>query len=77
MFKKILKHIGLLIIAFVFITCLPLSQAVAKELTIPKWVVEAKLLENGNLSIAEDITFEFDGQFNGIFREIVLDKTSG
>lgn len=34
-------------------------------------------MENGDLSITEYITFKFDGKFNGVFREVVLDKTSG
>ncbi|MBS4536549.1 DUF2207 domain-containing protein [Clostridium sp. D2Q-14] len=41
------------------------------------WEVEANLLKNGDLNIVEDITFKFNDEFNGVFREIILEKTSG
>ena len=48
-----------------------------EDLYIPDWKVEAHLLENGDLQISEDITFEFNEEFNGVYRDIMLDKTSG
>ncbi len=48
-----------------------------ESLIIPKWHIESQLQENGDLSIVEDITFRFNDKFNGVFREIVLEKTSG
>lgn len=57
-------------------SCYNVSNA-EESLTIPKWNIESQLQENGDLSIVEDITFRFNDKFNGVFREIVLDKTSG
>lgn len=48
-----------------------------ESLGIDKWLIESELLNNGDLVIVEDITFRFNEKFNGVFREIVLDKTSG
>jgi len=59
------------------IACFPQSVNAEEDLIIPEWVVDAQLLENGDLQIAEDISFEFNDYFNGVFREIVLNKTSG
>lgn len=56
---------------------LPLRAKAEDKLTIPLWDVEAELLENGDLSISEDITFDFNDKFNGVFREVILDGTSG
>jgi uncharacterized membrane protein len=65
------------IFAFTLIGCFPKSVNAEEDLVIPKWIVNANLLETGDLNIEEDITFEFNDEFNGVFREIVLDKTSG
>lgn len=48
-----------------------------EDLIISKWKIDAYLLENGDMQIVEDITFNFNKKFNGVFREIVLDRTSG
>lgn len=47
------------------------------SLSISNWIVESTLLENGDLTISEDITFEFKDSFNGVFRNIVLQGTRG
>jgi len=66
-----------IIFTFAFLICLPQDVRADEDLIIPKWVVNAFLLENGDLDIVEDITFEFDGDFNGVYREIVPVGTSG
>lgn len=72
--KKFLK-ISLVLWIFIFYLC---PQVKAQEdLTISNWVVESNLAKTGDLHIVEDITFEFHENFNGVFREIALDKTSG
>lgn len=54
------------------------TKSMAEEsLSIPNWLVESELLENGDLTIKENITFRFNEDFNGVFRDISLDKTSG
>lgn len=53
-------------------------QASARDdLYITDWTVEAQILENGDLSISEDISFEFNKKYNGVYRDIYLNKTSG
>lgn len=47
------------------------------NLTITRWVVDSTLLDNGDLLISEDITFDFKDKFNGVYRYIVLDGVSG
>jgi len=55
----------------------PKTAKAKEKLTIPLWNVDAQLLENGDLSITEDITFEFHDKYNGVYREVVLKGTSG
>lgn len=55
----------------------PMNVLAEGSLYIPRWNVESELLSNGDLYVEEDITFDFSGEFNGAYREIVLDKTNG
>lgn len=48
-----------------------------ESISITNWLVESNILENGDLTVVEDITFNFQGKYNGVFREIVLENTSG
>lgn len=74
--KYVRKLMFLLAISFLLIL-IPHRAAAEDDLYIPEWVVEAHLLENGDLQISEDITFEFNTDFNGVYRDIILNKTSG
>lgn len=70
--------IGILFLLIIFILVgLPQNAKADSSLYIPKWLIESELLPNGDLHIEEDITFDFSGDFNGVYREIVLDKTNG
>lgn len=70
--KFIYILVMLLIISFV-----PNSAFADNNLIISNWTVDSILLENGDLSIVEDITFKFNDRFNGVFRDIVLEGTGG
>jgi len=59
------------------ILCVPRYAYAEDDLHITDWVVDASLMETGDLRISEDITYEFNDEFNGVYRDIVLDKTSG
>ncbi len=47
------------------------------DLSISNWNVNAVLKDNGDLQLTEDISYDFDSEFNGIFRNISLDKIDG
>ena len=47
------------------------------SLSISSWEVHSNLLENGDLTISEDIQFDFKDKFNGVYRNIVLQGTDG
>lgn len=47
------------------------------SLSITRWKVESSLVENGDLMVSEDITFDFKDKFNGVYRHIVLNGTDG
>lgn len=70
---------GLLIFLFAVISylCFPMTAFAKEDLLITDWIVDASVMENGDLQISEDITFEFNESFNGVYRDIVLDNTSG
>lgn len=75
--KKFLNVVAHMIFALL-IAINSFSTAKADDdLSIPSWVVNAELSETGDLKIVEDITFEFNDEFNGVFRDIILEKTSG
>ena len=47
------------------------------DLNISRWLVDAELLKNGDLEVSEDISFNFNDDFNGVYRNISLDKIEG
>jgi len=66
-----------MLVVFASILLLPKEAKAKDDLYITDWLVEATILDNGDLSITEDITFEFNDEFNGVYRDIGLNKTSG
>lgn len=68
--KKILLNT---IILFVIITFFSSISFAEDDLNISRWIVNATLLKNGDLEVSEDITFNFNDDFNGVYRNIVLD----
>ena len=56
---------------------IPTNIFADNSLRISRWTIDSTLLENGDLSIIENITFHFNGSFNGVYRDIVLHKTDG
>lgn len=49
----------------------------ADDLSISKYNVNAHLLNDGSLDIQEDITFDFNESFNGVYKDINLNGTDG
>lgn len=75
--RKYIKSLMILLIASLSIICFPKYASAEEDLYIKDWVVDANLEANGDLRISEDITFEFNKKFNGVYRDIVLKGTSG
>ncbi|NLY76918.1 MAG: DUF2207 domain-containing protein [Tissierellia bacterium] len=75
--KRSFKLVISFLLAFSIIIAFPRNTKAEESLTIPRWLIEAELLKNGDLKIVEDITFRFNDEYNGVFRELVLDKTDG
>lgn len=63
-----------IIILLVFISTTSFAN---DNLTITRWVVDSTLENSGDLLISEDITFSFDDESNGVYRDIVLNSTDG
>lgn len=74
---NIFKNKFKILIIFILIIFLSKYSFAEDSLSISNWIVKSKLLENGDLIISEDITFEFEDDFNGVFRNIVLQGTKG
>lgn len=55
----------------------PCSVGASDTLVITKWIVNASLEDTGDLLVTEDISFRFNDTYNGVYRDIVLDGTSG
>ncbi|WP_223378950.1 DUF2207 family protein [Schnuerera sp. xch1] len=48
-----------------------------EDLSISRWIINSEVMENGDLKIVEDISFNFNNDFNGVFRDVVLNDTNG
>ncbi|WP_249168641.1 DUF2207 domain-containing protein [Alkaliphilus sp. B6464] len=75
--KRSFRIIALLLLTLTTVISSTIMSSGEESLGITQWLVESNILENGDLSIVEDITFKFSGKYNGVFREIVLENTSG
>lgn len=75
--KKYTKAIVILFVSILSIICFPSYASAEEDLLITNWVVDAYLEDNGDLRISENISFEFNDKFNGVYRDILLNKTSG
>lgn len=73
MFSKKIS-VSFLVIVMIFISSISFAD---DALNITRWTVDSILIDNGDLSISEDITFEFNDEFNGVYRNIVLNGTDG
>lgn len=67
-------YILIIITLLIFISTASLAD---DSLGITRWIVDSTLIENGDLFVSEDITFNFKDKFNGVYRDIVLDRTDG
>lgn len=72
MFKR--NFILFLVLFLIFV---PIVSFAEDNLSITRWKIDSTLLDNGDLSISEDITFNYNDKFNGIYRSIVLKGTDG
>jgi uncharacterized membrane protein len=69
MLKKWFTSLLLVTLLFIF----PL-QSLAVEFSITQVKIDAFLRDNGNVEVEETHTYEFDGEFGGITREVVPKK---
>lgn len=54
---------------FIFLFLLPVT-AFAVDFSINKTTIDAQLMDNGNAAVEEQFTYEFEGDFEGITREL-------
>ncbi|WP_312650831.1 DUF2207 domain-containing protein [Proteiniclasticum sp.] len=73
---KMLKTV-LTMILLIFI--IPIFNVEASDgyYEVDEFNITVDILENGDAVIMEEITYDFDGNFNGILRDIDYDRTSG
>ncbi len=72
--KKILSALAAL---FVFLAFLPHDVAEAKSYDVTKYDMIIEVKSNGDAEVKEKITYDFSGDFNGVYRNIDLDGTDG
>lgn len=53
------------------------AQASNRYYQVDEFNITVEILENGDAVVMEEITYGFDGNFNGILRDIDYDRTSG
>jgi uncharacterized membrane protein len=71
------RYILMLFLTLIIFSSFPLEASADGDLAVNRWLVESKLLENGDLYVEEYITYTFSSEFNGIYREISLEGTNG
>lgn len=78
-YKKYFKNFIYGIILFlIFSVFIPSSKKVlAVDYEVVNFDVLVNILENGDAEITEDITYSFDGDANGVLRDIDYEETSG
>lgn len=75
---EIKKNNILILLIFAFsVILLPAKVAFARDFTIDKYEMLYDVRKNGDVYVTEDITYNFDGSFSGVFRDIDTDRTSG
>lgn len=73
--KKHIKGLMIFFAVILSVTCFSKNASAKEDLYITDWIVNASLKENGDLEISEDITFEFNKKYNGVYRDIVIDES--
>ena len=66
--NKILKYIVTIIIFL--ITIFAINEVQAKSYTIEDMDIEATILEEGSVKVEQELTFKFNGSYNGIYIDI-------
>ena len=71
------KFICVLAAVFIFFALLPNGIAEAKSYDVIKYDITIEVKANGDAEVIEKITYDFSGDFNGVYRNIPLDGTDG
>lgn len=71
--KKLLTLVILLLILMIPFRV----KAEDKSYDINKLLINAEILQNGDVEIHEEFTYNFHGNFNGIYRNLSKNATSG
>jgi len=73
--RILIISVALLFSVFVSVNFNPKKAFAKEDLYVRDWTIYAALKENGDLKITEDISYEFNEKFNGIYRYIDLNET--
>ena len=66
--NKILKYIVTIIIFL--ITIFAINEVQAKSYTIENMDIQATIVEEGSVKVEQELTFKFNGSYNGIYIDI-------
>lgn len=58
---------------FLLVLFVPMVSFAEDDLVVNSWQVKAQLDENGDLYVIENISYDFNAKFNGVFRDIVAE----
>ncbi|CCQ97063.1 Membrane protein-like protein [[Clostridium] ultunense Esp] len=75
--KKYLKVSTIILLVLLILINFPLNGKAEESLSISRWLIDSEIKENGDLMVQEDITFNFNDEFNGVYRDIILTGTEG
>lgn len=67
----------LLLVVFSFLLPQRGVSASSRYFEVSKFDIAVDIQENGDAKVVEKITYRFDGEFNGVFRDIDYSRTSG
>ena len=71
---KILRKSLLITLFFTLFLIIFEINAYAKSYSIDNMDIQANILENGDVNIKQSITYNFDGDYNGIYKYSIYDK---
>lgn len=73
------RILPIIIVFFLMIFILPDQKVLGSEgyYDVTEFNIDVQILENGDAVVMEEITYDFDGDFNGILRDIDYTRTSG
>lgn len=75
--KRFRKEPLIMIVLFLAMMILPFKNAYAASYDVSRYDATYEVQKNGDVMVTEDITYDFIGHYNGVYRDLDPDGTDG